>query len=313
MAADPTIPLTILCELRVLDGILESYFIRNVLLGDLRRPLRIVPITQVEATAPADNVLIINLFDRLAPLIRKFLDAGCKNVGVFHMGDEHCRNDRSYYGEVDYVLRNYYFAEALRLPAGSRCLEAIWVPNGYRIGVGPRRPDTLLPAAARTTTLFFAGFAGSGGGAIPARVEMLEVIREHKLPATIITTPGFAKGLGPASYSALLENARFALVPQGQAPETIRLFDALELGCVPISLDHDFLQASDAMAGAPVVRLKSWQDLPQWLAAVTASPSYEADIAELQRQCIDWWTQFKQLQGKRVANLIARAFVREAR
>lgn len=303
-------PLTVLCEWRVLDGILESYFIRTVLLGDLRRPVRFVPVTKIDTTAPADNVLIINLFDRLVPLIRKFLEAGCRNVGVFHMGDEHCRNDRSYYGEVDYVIRNYYFEDALRLPANSRCIEAIWAPNGYRIGIGARHPETLLPIAARTSALFFAGFTGAGSGAIPARVEMLDVIKAHKLPATVITTPGFAKGLGAASYSAMLENARFALVPQGQAPETIRLFDALELGCIPVSLDHAFLQAGDAMAGAPVVQLKSWQELPSWFAATTRSPTHETDAAELQRQCIAWWSDFKLRQSRRVADLIERAFAR---
>lgn len=310
MAADSMTPLIVLCELRVLDGILESYFIRNILLGDLRRPVRVIPVTKVETVEPIDNVLIINLFDRLVPLIRKFISAGCKNIGIFHMGDEHCRNDRSYYGEVDYVIRNYYFAEALTPPSGDRCLGVIWAPNGYRIGVGPRRPETLLPVLARTTTLFFAGFTGSGASSIPARIEMLDVIKAHKLPATVITTPGFAKGLGPASYGTMLENARFALVPQGQAPETIRLFDALELGCIPISLAHAFLQASDAMGGAPVVQLKSWQELLSWFAATTSSPTFEADVAERQRQCIAWWSNFKRLQATRVASLIERAFAR---
>ncbi len=301
--------LTVLCEAPVLDGILESYFIREVLLGALERPVRFVPVMDIESAALADNVLVINLFDRMVPLIRRFITAGCRNLGVYHMGDEKGRCDRTYYGEVDYVLRNYYFEAAFQLPEGGRCIEAIWVPNGYRIGIGARRPETLLPASARTNMLFFAGFVGTTEK-IPARVEMLDVINKAQLPATVITTPGFAKGLGPARYSVMLENSRFALVPEGQAPETIRLFDALELGCIPISLELAFLNTPKAMGGAPIVQLKSWSDLPGWLAKTMASPTFESDIGDHQKKCIEWWSEFKRLQGKRVAHLIERAFAR---
>jgi hypothetical protein len=306
---DPQTPLNVLCETRLLDGILESYFIKEILLGSLDRPLRIVPVSDAQAVSPSDNLLVINLFDRSVPLIQKIIDAGCKNVGVFHMGDEHARCDRSYYKDVDYILRNYYFPETLQLPANCRCLAALWVPNGYRIGVGPRSRRTILPTSERKQMLFFAGFIGDGDG-IPERVEMLEYLKQCDVPATVIRTPGFARGLGPANYAAQMETARFALVPRGQAPETIRLFDALELGCIPITIAHPFLAADDAMAGSPVVQLKSWQDLPRWLAGTMSSPSYEADVAELQERCLTWWSAFKQSQQERIAQVIERSFAR---
>jgi hypothetical protein len=70
---DPQTPLNVLCETRLLDGILESYFIKEILLGSLDRPLRIVPVSDAQAVSPSDNLLVINLFDRSVPLIQKII------------------------------------------------------------------------------------------------------------------------------------------------------------------------------------------------------------------------------------------------
>lgn len=157
--------------------------------------------------------------------------------------------------------------------------------------------------------LFFAGFIGAGDG-IPERTEMIDVLARCDAPATVIKTPGFGRGLGPANYAVQMENARFALAPRGQAPKTIRLFDALELGCILITIAHPFLSAADAMAGSPVVQLTPWQELPHWLARTLASPTYEADVAGHQQRCLAWWAAFKQAQQERIARLIEHAFAR---
>lgn len=130
---DPRTPLNILCETPVWDGILESHFIKEILLGGLDRPLRMVTVSDAQAAPPTDNSLIINLFDRSVPLIKKFISAGCRNVGVFHMGDEHARYDRSYYKDVDYVLRKLLFprnaAIACKQPLSRRAVGSQWLPH----------------------------------------------------------------------------------------------------------------------------------------------------------------------------------------
>jgi len=72
---------------------------------------------------------------------------------------------------------------------------------------------------------------------------MVDVVRRNQLPAAMMVTDRFGGGLGPATYSAYMENSRFALAPRGHAEETIRLFDAMELGAIPISLRHEFLRS----------------------------------------------------------------------
>lgn len=139
---------------------------------------------------------------------------------------------------------------------------------------------------------------------------MVDVVQRNQLPAAMMVTDRFGGGLGPASYSAFMENSRFALAPRGHAEETIRLFDAMELGAIPISLCHNFLLDPGAMGGAPVVMLDNWEQLPQWLAQTVMQPGAEAVWQARQKQMIDWWSSFKTKMRDQVTELIERSFAR---
>jgi hypothetical protein len=78
---------------------------------------------------------------------------------------------------------------------------------------------------------------------------MLDEVHVKRLPAMVLTTDGFGQGLGAAEYATLMENARFALVPGGRCAETIRLYDALEMGAIPITLRHSSSTSSVVQIG----------------------------------------------------------------
>jgi hypothetical protein len=105
-----------------------------------------------------------------------------------------------------------------------------------------------------------------------------------------------------------MEDSIFAPCPAGNNPETIRLYDALELGCIPISLSHDFLLSKDALASfgpVPFPLLGSWSELPQFLVEMKEKLiSNPNEIFELQQRCIDWWSSFKMSMQKKIANRI---------
>jgi hypothetical protein len=105
-----------------------------------------------------------------------------------------------------------------------------------------------------------------------------------------------------------MESAKFALVPRGRSVESIRLYDALELGAIPILLDSPVIR--HLMPGAPLVMLESWAALPRWLAAERAAPAFDARMSARQQALIAWWTDFKRHQQQAVASLIDASFAR---
>ena len=119
---------------------------------------------------------------------------------------------------------------------------------------------------------------------------------------------GFAGGYNVGLYSAIMEDSIFVPCPSGNNPETIRLYDALELGCIPIPLPHDFLVSKAALAShgsVPFPLLESWSELPQFLIEMKVKAATNPnEILRLQQCCIDWWSNFKMNMQYKIANHI---------
>jgi len=303
--------LNVVWRRRVLDDFLEAPFMRSVLLSRLRRPVRWIAIED-NAELPLIDDLLICSFGNPDGYLANLRAAGHRNIGVFHLGDEHGIDDIGFYAQADYVLRHYYFPERLVEPGGFN-QKILWMPNGWARGVGPADTATHVPFAERTHSVFFAGYAGAAGPATNERAEMLESLRAYGIAATIILSQGFGQGLGAGSYAAYMGDAKLALAPGGNAPETIRLYDALEHGALPVIIDRPWLHAADGLAAVgtpPFIILTSWDDLPQLLPGVTA-PAPTARRDDWQRQtdaCRQWWQSFKDHTAGRVAAAIEAAF-----
>lgn len=289
---------------------MESYFIREVLLGRIERPIRILPIEPGQQPGAFDDTLIVCVFDRAHSLIKQAIQSGARNVGVFHVGDERFELDRSFYNDVDYVVRNYFRSDAVATPPATRCMQVLWVPNGYRYGIGPLGARRVTPFPARQHTLFFSGQMNPGTEGARDRIAMIQVLKQSRVPVKAMCTDRFAAGFGLASYSAIMENSRFALAPRGWAEETIRLYDALELGAIPISLRHEFLTNPDVMGGAPIVLLDNWEQLPEWYAQSVLVSDRDRIWQARQSQLADWWSAFKNQKQTEVATLIERSFAK---
>lgn len=303
-------PLTLLWQRSTLESVLEAYFIKEVLLAEIGRPIRTLII---EANAPIpfmNDVLVVSFGTNLAGYLQEARSRGCRNVGLLHMADERGDHDRAFYGSVDYVLRNYYFAAAMAQPA-PESLGVHWIPNGYRTGVGPIAPQTMLGAADRKIMAFFSGVL-EGRAQLDERRQMVQAVQGAKLPFLVAGTPGFGMGLGPVAYAAFLAMSRFALVPGGNSPETIRLYDALEAGAIPIMLRSPFVSAPDALDNPPILLLDRWSDLPQAYApfADADAPAVIEAVEAKRLEVLAWWQAFKTRQQRRLAELIERSFAR---
>ena len=290
-------PLTVLCNSQSWDLIHETSFFVEVILGGLNRPVHYEIFEPGTKLNIPDDILVVNHCNSLVPLIQAAVSGGLKNIGVVawcHSFEE----DRSYYSSVDYVLRPF-FKPAMMIPEG-RCKEIAWFTVGYRSGVGPRNRNLLNGFRDRPHEFLYAGFPGTN---YDERTQMLAAVDAWKIPAKLKLSGSFSSGVGIHCYRSLLENAKFSLCPAGADDESMRLIESLELGAIPISLNHPFIGGGGPMGDCPLIRLNDWQELGEWYRTADMS------VMEVRhRQIGAWWADFKVSEGKKVAAVIERAF-----
>ena len=283
-----------------LNGALETWFIQNDLFGGAPFSLGINPSQLTKLPAVYLELNQIN-----TDLIRNIKSFGNKVV-LYHMGGERLDKDISAYAECDLVIRNYYFSSIVNNPnfAG----KVLWAPNGFRTGVGPRDKSNLKKASQRQCLSAFLGWINNAASHNNERANFAGPAAACGENLYVMTSSGFAGGYNVGLYSAIMEDSIFAPCPSGNNPETIRLYDALELGCIPISLSHEFLLSTDALAmigPVPFPILGSWSELPQFLNEMKSKAiSNPEEILALQQKCIDWWADFKIAISKKIANRI---------
>ncbi len=123
-------------------------------------------------------------------------------------------------------------------------------------------------------------------------VEQLQTMKNGILNKT----KSFTAGMPPEEYSYYMSEAKVAPCPSGpQTPDTFRLFEALELGCVPIA---DTQTPKEDWEGfwewlfhlddsIPFTRIKDWTDLP----------GYTKDLVDLypviNNLVQSWWLRYK--------------------
>lgn len=130
------------------------------------------------------------------------------------------------------------------------------------------------------------------------RKEMADAL-EHLPKGKLIRSEGFTQGLSHEEYYDLLGRAKVAPCPSGpELPDTFRLFEALEMGCVPIVDDtvHKF-------GKEPVHFENYWQwfydDSPPFPIVSNFDGWKEAlefgvtNYPDLNNKCQAWWYQQK--------------------
>lgn len=322
-----------------LNGALETWFVQNELLGG-------IPISLLESgsalniDAKSKHIIYLELFQINRAFIKNMHGAGNK-VALIHMGDEFGTKDIAAYGDCDLILRNYYFPEMFsREDLKDRIL---WIPNGFKSGVGPRTRESLQPATSRQHLASFMGWIDNPDSFARERESfgrMVRSIRKSKggrlalfsrwldrkthfnkerrefsrstfqcEDLYLLSSSGFASGNNVGLYSAIMENSVFAPCPAGNSPETIRLYDALESGCIPISMDHLFLRSEDALAAigpVPFPIIQSWDQLPTLLAEMKLRLEESPQkILDLQNQCVTWWASYKKYISQIICNRIS--------
>ena len=279
-------PPQIIATTETLNSALEVWFIQNLIFSGAPFITGYIP-----ENISSDIVIYLELNNIDRSVVRRLRILG-KKVVLYHMGDELAQKDITAYKEFDLVVRNYYFEHIFTTPQTN----LIWAPNGYKSGAGPRKSEHLKSAIARKNFACFLGWLNNEKSFQNERMRFSIAAKECK-NLRLLSSNGFASGLNTSLYAATMEDSIFAPCPAGNSPETIRLYDALESGCIPITLHHDFISSPLALASIgqpPFPILKSWDQLPSFLAGMSDQLRTDpSSITLLQQETVQWWTNFK--------------------
>jgi hypothetical protein len=283
-----------------LNGALETSYIRDVLFQGEAFNVGLNYHNEQNKT-----IIYLELFEINQDLI-EHSKKNLNKIILYHMGDELGQKDKKLYSSCDFVIRNYFFDEFI---SEKYHPNIIWAPNGYRTGVGPRASKSLKRVTERNAFASFLGWIDNSKSFNNERFLFVEAAKKCQEKIFFLATNGFAGGYSVGLYSAIMEDSIFAPCPAGNSPETIRLYDALELGCIPISLRHDFLSSQRALAAIglpPFPLLNSWHELPIFLQEMnslfTSNPNM---LLEMQKQCINWWGNYKIYISKKISDKIS--------
>jgi hypothetical protein len=174
----------------------------------------------------------------------------------------------------------------------------------------------------RSTMLFFAGsvthgaYLPSRGNALkdilsPKRATRVAMIRNlgvvadrhPDLRVDVLVASGYTEAIHSDGhdYSNQLMDAKISLVPRGACPQTFRFFQAMRAGCVVIT---DVVPSQRFFAGAPAIRLKSWNDLGATVDSLLADSDA---LNRYSQEALDWWSKYcsEQAVGQYIAATLA--------
>jgi hypothetical protein len=262
------------------DNLLEVDWLRDVL-GDLVHE----ECTDLDLTCFDDDCIhVVSSNWQPLPAYEDYFRecrAKCRRLVLLHTSDEWFSGGYALYRHFDAVIRN--FATGLAKHDG-----ILTIPEGYtngtRVGRSPR------PATERQ-------YAWSFTGEIKAsRVNMasaLAAIEPNFMTGTTSIYKAGGNKLSKAEFDDVLENSIFSPCPMGNViVETWRLYESLEIGCIPIVESRASLDYFTGLFGPhPIPSFTSWDAARRYAETVLLDKSA---LLRKQAEIHDWWTARKQ-------------------
>lgn len=225
-----------------------------------------------------DNCLLIDFFIRDHPRDYYAQFRG-KNAWLFHLSDETYDGDYEIYRNFRGVFRNYWSSifnprRVMQLPLG--------YTNGFtheasEPGIDQRR--------------YIWSFLGNVGKS--SRPEMIEALQPFKPSYLYTAEQSCIQPIGRSEYQRILRNSIFVPCSMGNLNlDSFRVYEALECGAIPILEKRPTLDYFAKLLGAhPLPTFSNWRQAARFTAFILAD---RYALVNLQKQCIDWWTDYKQ-------------------
>ena len=261
------------------DGLLEADWLREMLDG-----LVDVEIRDLGLTCFVDHSIHV-VSSNWQPLpyyldYARLLRARCEHIVLVHLSDEWYSGGYELYASFDAVVRN--FRTALAEHAG-----ILTIPEGYSNAT--RRDGSWKPASERRYAWSFVGEVKA------SRAEMVQAFADltpRCLESTASISHAGGRKISKIAYDEVLADSKLSPCPMGNAIlETWRLYESLELGCIPIVEQRLTLDYFTSLFGPnPIPTFLSWKRARRW-AETMIDDAVRLDA--LQAEIAAWWLRHK--------------------
>jgi hypothetical protein len=206
--------------------------------------------------------------------------ARCRRLVLLHTSDEWFSGGYALYRHFDAVIRNF--------ATGLARHEGIWtIPEGYSNST--QSDGAFRPVTERRYAWSFAGEIKA------SRVNMATSFADLEPQYLASTTSIYREGgkkLSKAEFNDVLSNSIFSPCPMGNVIlETWRLYESLELGCIPLVETRASLDYFTGLFGQhPIPSFKTWKAARRYAGEALAD---EAFLLRKQSEIQSWWDSKK--------------------
>ena len=234
-----------------------------------------------------DKLIIVDSYIHNKKNFYSKLSSVCENIFLFHLGDEmfHAPNiTNEIYENCRFTWRtfcsNLFFDNS----------KVTCIAVGYKSGIKNKKISQT-----RKIKWSFTGTSHKS-----SRHDLLFNLEEIK-PNFIHQTKKFgdSSSLDSEKLSEIFCNTNFIPCPNGFFhPETYRLYEALECGCIPI-VEDSYKYYDRLFPNNPFVKIKKWNDAKKIILSWS-----EVEINKKRVECSNWWINYQNKLQKNIKNKI---------
>ena len=224
-----------------------------------------------------DQLIIIDSQLSIKKELYEKLSKKCSSIYLIHLGDEGGTEDTNLvYNYCKHVWRTF------GLPKYFNNDKITCIPIGYKSGPNFQNKEIMKRK-------FLWSFMGTIHGA--SRYDLIHQNQNLK-PNFINKTSSFASGesLDSEKYYEILYDSIFIMVPHGYIhPESYRLYETLEAGCVPIIENpHNFYD--NFLPKNPLIKINLWKESSEIIKKLFNDKN---KLKEKSNEINLWWKNYK--------------------
>ena len=245
---------------------------------NLMSKIKIEIIENLENIDPNDNIVIVDNMIHAKESFYFELSNKVKKIYLIHLGDEGGAEKKDMvYSLCEHVWRTF------SLPMFQNSKNISSIPIGYKSN--PKNENIEISKKS-----YLWSFMGTTHGS--SRYDLLD--KHKKIEPNFVNLTGDFSGknsMDTENYYRILNNSIFAPIPHGYYhPETYRLYEALETGCIPI-IENPFNFFDNFLPNNPLPKVKRWQESSN---LINNYISNEKEIEKLQKNIQSWWSEHKE-------------------